>query len=223
MWPLGQRGRRDRPDSNEAGGGDGREKVGEGSRGCMDSIWVLTCGGEVTGGRARWRLCSGEPAVRPGQQASVGALVVQEEGRRNTGWRRRRPEGRARRGRQWRWQWSRGVSASREEGWRWPFYRRARVGEAVTHYLIVASSRHGQWGRRRRARVRQISGVRRCGNRRVGGLHVSPTKDLARVTHREKGRERRTDHRTWAGLSVRAQRVPSASAPDAGATARSKH
>jgi hypothetical protein len=38
MWPLGQRGRRDRPDSNEAGGGDGREKVGEGSRGCMDSI-----------------------------------------------------------------------------------------------------------------------------------------------------------------------------------------
>jgi hypothetical protein len=38
MWPLGQRGRRDRPDSGEAGGGDGREKVGEGSRGRRDSI-----------------------------------------------------------------------------------------------------------------------------------------------------------------------------------------
>jgi hypothetical protein len=38
MWPLGQRGRRGRPDFSNAGGGDGREKVGVGSRGCRDSI-----------------------------------------------------------------------------------------------------------------------------------------------------------------------------------------
>jgi hypothetical protein len=39
------------------------------------------------GGGGRWKLCSDEPAARSGQQASVEALWVQEEGRSGTVWR----------------------------------------------------------------------------------------------------------------------------------------
>jgi hypothetical protein len=56
---LGLWGWRGLPDSGEAGGGDGRERVGEGSRGHVRPIWVLVWGGNTAGGRARWRPVAG--------------------------------------------------------------------------------------------------------------------------------------------------------------------
>jgi hypothetical protein len=50
---LGPRGRRDRPDSGDLAGGLGRGSCYGGSRVHGPLIWVLTCGGEKTGGWAR--------------------------------------------------------------------------------------------------------------------------------------------------------------------------
>jgi hypothetical protein len=49
-------------------------------------------GAAETGGGGRWELCSGEPAARAGQQASVEAFVEQEEDRSCTVGRCKRPE-----------------------------------------------------------------------------------------------------------------------------------
>jgi hypothetical protein len=66
-----------------------------------------------TGGGGRWRHYSGELAARPGQQASVGPLLVLEEGKSSTCWRCKRPEGGTCREHRWRWQWRLGGSATR--------------------------------------------------------------------------------------------------------------
>jgi hypothetical protein len=97
---LGPRGRRGRPESGEAGTGDGRGMVGEGSRGFRGPVWVLTRGGEVTGGRARWKpAAAATGVVTPASlQSSLGkkrvwkiqkvlgkvvvVLVVDDEGRK---------------------------------------------------------------------------------------------------------------------------------------------
>jgi hypothetical protein len=51
----GGKGRRGRPDSGEAVGGDGRVSGGKWSRVRIGSIWALTCGGNGAGGRPRRR------------------------------------------------------------------------------------------------------------------------------------------------------------------------
>jgi hypothetical protein len=83
---LGGFGRRGSPDSGEVVGGLGRGSGWGGSRVRLGPIWVLTCGGEMTGGMAaeqgggrRWSSGSDEPVVRPGQQAGVGAPVDPSE------------------------------------------------------------------------------------------------------------------------------------------------
>jgi hypothetical protein len=53
MWSLGQEGWHGRPESGELAGGLGRGSGWGGSRVHGGSIWVLTCGGERTGRRAR--------------------------------------------------------------------------------------------------------------------------------------------------------------------------
>jgi hypothetical protein len=50
----GARGRRGRPDSGDLAGGLGRGSSWGGSSSCGEPTWVLTHGGEVTGGRV-WR------------------------------------------------------------------------------------------------------------------------------------------------------------------------
>jgi hypothetical protein len=51
---LGPRGRRGRPDSDDLAGGLGQGSGWGGSRSCGEPTWVLTHGGEATGGRV-WR------------------------------------------------------------------------------------------------------------------------------------------------------------------------
>jgi hypothetical protein len=100
MWSKGLEGgavRRilARPPARLAG------EVGENDQELTTGLLVVDLGSErlrrggttKTGGGRRWKFHSGELAARAGQQASVEALWVQEEGRSGTCCRCKRPEG----------------------------------------------------------------------------------------------------------------------------------
>jgi hypothetical protein len=104
---------------------------------------VLTRGGERTGG-GRWKLHSGEPAARFGQEASVEALWVQEEGRSGTCWRCKRPEGGVHYGDSYGGQ--RLVTRTKARGGELDsIYSCSCLGEGVTVWRKDGARRDGQW------------------------------------------------------------------------------
>jgi hypothetical protein len=146
----GQGERRGRPDSGDLAGGLGWGSSWGGSRSCGEPTWVLTHGGEATGGGRRWELCSGVPAARRGQQAGVEALLVQEGGGSVTCWRCKRPEGGVHR--EHRGDGKGGLVALRSLARRtvMSFYSRSssRWGKLLAHQgeRRQYRARHGPWG-----------------------------------------------------------------------------
>jgi hypothetical protein len=86
MWPSGLGGGAARENPGEVLAGEGWKggRMAQGSRGLdLGASWRRgedrRVGTSDTDGGGRWRLCSGEPAVRPGQRVRGGAPVGPRE------------------------------------------------------------------------------------------------------------------------------------------------